>query len=73
MPAPSTPSQKETLEAILLETQAQTVAISNLEAQVAGQAEMIEIQANFLRLMYEATFGPDASTSGIWDGSDRYV
>jgi hypothetical protein len=73
MPAPSTPTQKEILQDILLETQAQTVAINNLEAVVAGQAEMIEISANFLRLLYESNFGADLSASGIWDGSDRYV
>lgn len=73
MPTPPTPSQKDTLEAILTETQAQSLAIANLEATVAGQAEMIEIQANLLRLMYEASFGADLNSSGIWDGSDRYI
>lgn len=66
MPAPSTPSQKETLENILTEVIA-------LQAAVAAQEEMIEIQANFLRLMYESMFGADVNASGIWDGSDRYI
>ena len=66
MPTPRTPPQIAVLESIEAEIQAQTVAIQELQ-------EDLNRIANFQRLMYESHFGADPSSTGIWDGTDRYV
>jgi len=69
MPAPRTPPFADEIVDKLDEV---LVAVQNLEAQVAAQAEDLDRMANFSRLMYESMYGADPNSSGIWDGTDRY-
>jgi len=72
MPAPKTPPTRDILLAIQGELVTMQTAIANVEAQVAAQADDIEKLANYARYDSESHHGADASTQGIWDGTDRY-
>lgn len=65
MPSPRVPP----LYALLIDIRDR---IASLEATVATQSEDIERIANYSRLHYESMFGADASSAGIWDGTDRW-
>ena len=65
MPAPATPSQKETLEAILL-------AVQELQALVIAQGDDIDKIANYQRYIAESAVGANTDIVGIWEGTDRY-
>lgn len=72
MPAPRTPPFITLVNDLVNAVATQTVAIQNLEAQVAAQSDDIEKLANFARFQAESFYGPGADIAGMWDGSDRY-
>jgi len=69
MPTPRTPPFVDELVAKL---DAIELAITNMEAAIVAQSEDLERVANYQRLSYENMYGADTSSSGIWDGTDRY-
>ena len=73
MPAPFVPPFVQLIQTLITEIQAQTVAIQNLEAQVAAQSDDIEKVANFQRYSLESFYGSNADITGMWDGTDRYT
>lgn len=73
MPPPFSPPFVQIIADLVQAIQDQTVAIQALEAQTLAQQEHIERMANLQRYQLESFYGPNASVTGIWDGTDRYT
>ena len=62
------PSQKETLEAMLVELQGMSAAIAANSAAVSGLAADLSILKNFTQWELESHYGGDAEIDGIASG-----
>ena len=73
MPSPKVPPIYQILVDIKTATEANTVAVQALQAEVAAQGEDIIRTSQLLRYLNESSVGADANITGIWDGTDRYL